>query len=165
MDRLLPTAVPNQKMKPKNETPVREYEVTTGPGTRSLETSRHVIRAGLMGPKELTQFKKESIPKYPRAGLLHQDVVVTQEVHVTVRTLSVWKTNKPKVSLKNAYLSAMLGLVALLVLNGCTVISNDRVFPKLAPFWTAEAKAQRESNAHQKAYREVGEQLIKDAPR
>lgn len=54
---------------------------------------------------------------------------------------------------------------ATLLLNGCTVISNDRVFPKLAPFWTAEAKEQRKSNARQKAYDEVGEQLIKDAPR
>lgn len=49
-----------------------------------------------------------------------------------------------------------------LSLTGCTVISNNRVFPKLAPFWTAEAKAQRESNAREKAYREVGEAMSKE---
>lgn len=49
------------------------------------------------------------------------------------------------------FLSRQAGIISLtitlLLLTGCTVISNDRVFPKLAPFWTAEAKAQRESNA------------------
>lgn len=53
-------------------------------------------------------------------------------------------------------------LFLLLICSGCTVISNDRVFPKLAPFWTAEAKAQRESNARQKAYNKVGEALAKE---
>lgn len=53
-------------------------------------------------------------------------------------------------------------LFAVALLNGCTVISNDRVFPKLAPFWTAEAKAQRESNVRQKETRKLGEALAKE---
>lgn len=53
-------------------------------------------------------------------------------------------------------------IFAFALLNGCTVISNDRVFPKLAPFWTAEAKAQRESNARQKETRKLGEALAKE---
>lgn len=38
-------------------------------------------------------------------------------------------------------------LVLLLVLcSGCTMVSNDRIFPKLTWAWTAEAKEQRKSN-------------------
>lgn len=49
-------------------------------------------------------------------------------------------------------------IFSLALLTGCTVISNNRVFPKLAPFWTHEAAQQRESNrrheADMKAYQE-----------
>lgn len=52
----------------------------------------------------------------------------------------------------------VLALMALLMLTGCTMISNDRVFPKMAWYWTDEAKRQRESNqihaAQMKAYKE-----------
>jgi hypothetical protein len=31
----------------------------------------------------------------------------------------------------------------LILISGCTVVSNDRVFPKLAWYWSADAKEQR----------------------
>lgn len=42
----------------------------------------------------------------------------------------------------------ILLLLLALSLTGCTVVSNDRVFPKLTWYWSAEAKQQR--NEHQK---------------
>ena len=40
----------------------------------------------------------------------------------------------------------------ILLLPSCTVVSNDRVFPKLAWYWSAEAKRQRESDAYRKSF-------------
>lgn len=40
------------------------------------------------------------------------------------------------------------------LLNGCTVISYDRVFPKLTWAWTDEAKYQRAQDKEWKAERE-----------
>jgi hypothetical protein len=37
----------------------------------------------------------------------------------------------------------ILSLIFLFSLPGCTVVTNDRVFPKLVPYWSAEAKQQR----------------------
>jgi hypothetical protein len=55
-----------------------------------------------------------------------------------------------------------LAFLMLLVLSGCTMVSNDRVFPKMAWYWTDEAKRQRESNrihaAEMKAFKESQEQ-------
>ena len=54
----------------------------------------------------------------------------------------------------------MKRVVCLLVvcLCGCTMITNDRVFPKLTWYWTDEAKQQRQSNkehaTEMKAYKE-----------
>jgi hypothetical protein len=36
-----------------------------------------------------------------------------------------------------------LAIIAIWFLAGCTVVSEDRVFPKLAPYWSTEAKRQR----------------------
>jgi type IV secretory pathway VirB3-like protein len=52
---------------------------------------------------------------------------------------------------RDAYVVAMLwafGFAALLIamsltLTGCTVVTNDRVFPKVTWYWSAEAKQQR----------------------
>lgn len=44
-------------------------------------------------------------------------------------------------------------LLAALVLSGCTVVSANRVFPKVAWYWSADARMQREENAAEKAAR------------
>jgi hypothetical protein len=36
--------------------------------------------------------------------------------------------------------------IILLGMTGCTVISQDRVFPKLSWYWTKDAQRQREEN-------------------
>lgn len=42
-------------------------------------------------------------------------------------------------------------MIALgLLLSGCTMVSNDRVFPKLTWYWSKEAKQQRAERAHSK---------------
>ncbi len=41
-------------------------------------------------------------------------------------------------------LAALIALVAI-ACNGCTVVSANRVFPKLDWYWSADAKQQRES--------------------
>lgn len=43
-----------------------------------------------------------------------------------------------------------LTIFLLLLLTGCTVVSNDRVFPKLTWYWSAEAKQQRAERAQYK---------------
>lgn len=48
----------------------------------------------------------------------------------------------------------ILLLVPLLALSGCTIVSNNRVFPKFTWYWTAEAKEQRKSDASAKAWRD-----------
>lgn len=63
-----------------------------------------------------------------------------------------------------------LALFALLTLTGtgCTFVSNDRVFPKLTWYWTAEAKQQRASNARHKseeeAYKKSQQNQTKQTP-
>ena len=51
----------------------------------------------------------------------------------------------------------LIGL-ACLVASGCTVVSENRVFPKLAWYWSSDAKMQRDYNkqheAEVKAYQE-----------
>lgn len=42
-------------------------------------------------------------------------------------------------------------ILALALLSGCTVISYDRVFPKLAFYWSADAKYQRAQNLLEKS--------------
>jgi energy-converting hydrogenase Eha subunit F len=47
----------------------------------------------------------------------------------------------------------VLSILALLVVTGmncCTLVSANRVFPKLAPAWSAEAKQQREYDRQSK---------------
>ncbi len=55
-------------------------------------------------------------------------------------------------------MSRKILLLALLLCNGCTVISYNRVFPKLTWYWTDDAKEQRREKAayeaSAKAYRE-----------
>lgn len=45
-----------------------------------------------------------------------------------------------------------LALLALGLLCGCTVVSADRVFPKLTWYWTKDAQRQRESDAMARDY-------------
>lgn len=37
-------------------------------------------------------------------------------------------------------------LLLLLGLNGCTIVSDNRVFPKLTWYWSADAKQQRKDH-------------------
>jgi hypothetical protein len=46
--------------------------------------------------------------------------------------------------------------LALVFLTGCTVISYDRVFPKLAWAWTDQAKEQRRQNREYEAGALIG---------
>ena len=41
----------------------------------------------------------------------------------------------------NPFLLALLAIC--LLMPGCTVVSANRTFPKLAPYWSADAKQQR----------------------
>lgn len=45
-----------------------------------------------------------------------------------------------------------LAILSLLLLAGCTVVSIDRVFPKVTWYWTKDAKYQRQSERQHKAY-------------
>ena len=48
--------------------------------------------------------------------------------------------------------SSLLFAICLLpFLCGCTVVSANRVFPKLTWYWTRDAKLQRESDAAEEA--------------
>jgi len=52
-------------------------------------------------------------------------------------------------------LSALLSaLSALPLLAGCTVVSANRTFPKLAWYWSAEAQNQRQEKQAAKEYRQ-----------
>ena len=51
-------------------------------------------------------------------------------------------------------ISAICFATGLMLLNGCTVVTADRVFPKVTWSWSRDAKLQRESDARQKAYAE-----------
>ncbi len=45
----------------------------------------------------------------------------------------------------------LIVLVVILFASGaCTIVSEDRVFPKIAPFWSRDAKCQRQSNREEK---------------
>lgn len=54
-------------------------------------------------------------------------------------------------------MKVFIGLMGLmgLMLGGCTVVSCDRVFPKLSWYWSAEAKRQRQSDADERAFHEA----------
>lgn len=43
-------------------------------------------------------------------------------------------------------------ILGCLMLNGCTVVSANRVFPKLSWYWSDEAKEQRRENEAAKQY-------------
>jgi len=50
-------------------------------------------------------------------------------------------------------LKIALAFVALsAIFCGCSVITNDRVFPKLTWYWSKEAKAQRAERAQEKSW-------------
>lgn len=52
--------------------------------------------------------------------------------------------------------SMLIGLICMVfMLNGCTVVSANRVFPKLAWSWSADAKEQRREDAMTKANAEA----------
>lgn len=40
----------------------------------------------------------------------------------------------------------IVGVLAIGLFSGCTVVSANRVFPKLAWYWSADAKMQRAEN-------------------
>lgn len=48
----------------------------------------------------------------------------------------------------------LLVILVAATLSGCTMVSNNRVFPKFTWYWTAEAKEQRKSDASAKAWRD-----------
>lgn len=50
---------------------------------------------------------------------------------------------------------ARIAALALLLCNGCTVVSANRVFPKLAWYWSADAKEQRREDEAEKQYHQT----------
>ncbi len=52
-----------------------------------------------------------------------------------------------------------LAALALLLLAGCTVVSANRTFPKLAFYWSHDAKAERAARASAKAYNQAHSQI------
>ncbi len=45
----------------------------------------------------------------------------------------------------------------LMLMSGCTVVSANRVFPKVTWYWSADAKEQRAERAQDKQYQEAWE--------
>jgi hypothetical protein len=56
-----------------------------------------------------------------------------------------------KISKRLGVRLSFLALFLLPLLCGCTVVSANRVFPKLTWYWTVDAKLQRESDASEAA--------------
>lgn len=56
----------------------------------------------------------------------------------------------------------ILFLLLFIGCSGCTMVSNNRVFPKLTWAWTAEAKEQRKSNEQQEQARKLGQAIYDD---